>query len=70
MGVIEAGTSMTWTEKQAVSLRLGNPGGIALTVDGQHHGISTAQPVTLNFSPQAGSSVSTSDSVSSGSQAG
>ena len=41
-----------------------------LTVDGQHHGISTAQPVTLNFSPQAGSSVSTSDSVSSGSQAG
>ncbi len=70
MGVIEAGTSMTWTEKQAVSLRLGNPGGIVLTVDGQHHGISTAQPVTLNFSPQAGSSVSTSDSVSSGSQAG
>ena len=70
MGVIEAGTSMTWTEKQAVSLRLGNPGGIVLTVDGQHHGISTALPVTLNFSPQAGSSVSTSDSVSSGSQAG
>jgi len=70
MGVIEAGTSMTWTEKQAVSLRLGNPGGIVLTVDGHQHGISTALPVTLNLSPQAGSSVSTSDSVSSGSQAG
>ncbi len=26
---------MTWTEKQAVSIRLGNPGGITLTVDGQ-----------------------------------
>jgi Helix-turn-helix domain/Domain of unknown function (DUF4115) len=70
MGVIEAGTSMTWTEKQAVSLRLGNPGGIVLTVDGQHQGISTALPVTLNMSPQAGSSVSTSDGASAGSQTG
>jgi cytoskeletal protein RodZ len=70
MGVIEAGNSMTWTEKQAVSLRLGNPGGIVLTVDGQQHAISTALPVTLNLSPQAGSSVSTPDGVPSGSQAG
>jgi hypothetical protein len=51
MGVVPAGTSMTWTEKQAVSLRLGNPGGITLTVNGQPHHLSTVLPVTLNFSP-------------------
>jgi hypothetical protein len=58
MGVVPAGTSMTWTEKQAVSLRLGNPGGITLTVNGQRHAIKSVLPVTLNFSPQANSSSS------------
>jgi cytoskeletal protein RodZ len=58
MGVVPAGTSMTWTEKQAVSLRLGNPGGITLTVNGQRHNINTVLPVTLNFSPGVGISSS------------
>jgi cytoskeletal protein RodZ len=64
MGVVPAGTSMTWTEKQAVSLRLGNPGGITLTVNGQQHDINSVLPVTLNFSPRGNSS------SSSGSQSG
>jgi cytoskeletal protein RodZ len=58
MGVVPAGTSMTWTEKQAVSLRLGNPGGITLTVNGQRHAIKSVLPVTLNFSPRGNSSSS------------
>jgi cytoskeletal protein RodZ len=70
MGVVPAGASMTWTENQPVSLRLGNPGGIALTVDGHHHGISSAQPVTLSLSPRADSSASPSAGVSSSSQPG
>jgi cytoskeletal protein RodZ len=56
MGVVPAGSSMTWTEKQAVSIRLGNPGGIVLTVDGQRQPIKTVLPVTLSYSPHGGSS--------------
>ena len=56
MGVVPAGSSMTWTEQQAVSIRLGNPGGIVLTVDGQRQSIGTVLPVTLSYSPHGGSS--------------
>jgi transcriptional regulator with XRE-family HTH domain len=62
MGDVLAGTSMTWTEKEAVDIRLGNPGAIILTVNGQRHPINTVFPVTLNFSP--GSSPSSSASAS------
>jgi cytoskeletal protein RodZ len=70
MGVVPAGGSMTWTEKQAVSLRLGNPGGITLTVNGQQKPIKTAQPVTLSFAPAGSSTSSTETSSSSGAQQG
>jgi hypothetical protein len=53
MGTIPAGSSMTWTEKQAVKISLGNPGGIVLTVDGKRQSPDTTQPVTLSFSPAA-----------------
>ena len=66
MGVVPAGSSMTWTEKQAVSLRLGNPGGITLTVDGHRQSISPGQPVTLNYSPQGGASPRPSSGAQSG----
>jgi transcriptional regulator with XRE-family HTH domain len=66
MGVVPAGTSMTWTEKQAVSLRLGNPGGITLTVDGQRQSITTVLPVTLSYSPQGGASPSSPSGTQSG----
>lgn len=51
MGVIPAGSSMTWTEKQAVHVRLGNPGGVILTVNGQVQNPNSTVPVTLSFSP-------------------
>jgi cytoskeletal protein RodZ len=51
MGTIPAGSSMTWTEKHAVKISLGNPGGIVLTVDGKRQTPDTAEPVTLDFSP-------------------
>jgi cytoskeletal protein RodZ len=66
MGVVPAGTSMTWTEQQAVNLRLGNPGGITLTVNGQRRPINTALPVTLNFSPRQSSTTSVQASSSAG----
>src|SRR5580692_12565149 len=51
MGTIPAGSSMSWTEKHAVQMSLGNPGGIVLTVDGKRQIPDTAEPVTLDFSP-------------------
>jgi transcriptional regulator with XRE-family HTH domain len=65
MGVVPAGSSMTWREGEPVSLRLGNPGGIVLTVDGQRDSINTVLPVTLNFSPPISASSSASASPSS-----
>ena len=53
MGTIPAGSSMTWTEKKAVKVTLGNPGGIVLTVNGEKQTPGTTLPVTLSFSPRA-----------------
>jgi hypothetical protein len=53
MGVIPAGSSRTWTEKKAVDVRLGNPGGVVLTVNGQRQNPDSTVPVTLSFSPSA-----------------
>jgi cytoskeletal protein RodZ len=53
MGVVQAGASMTWTEKKAVDVRLGNPGGVVLTVNGQRQNPDSTVPVTLSFSPRA-----------------
>ncbi len=52
MGVIPAGGSMTWSEKQAVNVRLGNPAGVVLTVNGKKQTTDTPTPETLSFSPQ------------------
>src|ERR1019366_6493732 len=49
-GIIDPGTSETWTELRAVTLRLGNPGAITLTVDGKSHALGSA-PVTLSLAP-------------------
>jgi cytoskeleton protein RodZ len=62
MGVVPAGSSMSWTEKEAVNIRLGNPGGITLTVDGQRQSINTVLPVTLSYSPHGGASPGPSSS--------
>jgi hypothetical protein len=61
MGTLQAGTSMTWTEKVAVQMRLGNPGGVDLTVNGKAEPPSSVNtqggsPVTLSFAPATQSS--------------
>jgi cytoskeletal protein RodZ len=53
MGVIPAGSSRTFTEKKAVDIRLGNPGGVVLTVNGQRQNPNSTVPVTLSFTPGA-----------------
>ena len=53
MGVVPAGSSMTWTEKQAVDVRLGNPPGVVLTVNGKRQPTNVLNPETLSFSPGA-----------------
>lgn len=53
MGVIPAGSSRTWTEKKAVAVRLGNPAGVVLTVNGHRENPNSIVPVTLSFSPPA-----------------
>jgi cytoskeletal protein RodZ len=50
-GTIDQGTSQTWTERQAVTLRLGNPGAVTLTVDGQSRTGLGSAPVTLSLAP-------------------
>ena len=53
MGVIPAGSSRTFTEKKAVDVRLGNPGGVVLTVNGRRQNPNSTVPVTLSFTPGA-----------------
>jgi len=51
-GVAYPGTTLHWREHQAVTLRLGNPGGVTLTVDGKSRPAgSNNQPVTLSLGP-------------------
>jgi transcriptional regulator with XRE-family HTH domain len=51
-GIVYAGTSKHWTETQAVSLMLGNPGGVSLTVNGRDPvPAGSTQPVTLSLGP-------------------
>jgi hypothetical protein len=47
------GSTRTWHFKHAVSMQIGNPGGIELTVNGRNlgHPGTYGQPVTLNFGP-------------------
>jgi cytoskeletal protein RodZ len=51
-GVVLAGSSMHWIERQAVSLFLGNPGGVSLTVNGRNPvPVGQRNPVTLSLGP-------------------
>ena len=54
MGVVSAGNSMTWTEKSAVQMVLGNPGGVVLTVNGQQQHPSPSNVARLSFSLPSG----------------
>jgi cytoskeletal protein RodZ len=51
-GIVYAGTARHWTETQAVSLMLGNPGGVSLSVNGRDPvPAGSTQPVTLSLGP-------------------
>jgi cytoskeletal protein RodZ len=57
-GIVTAGKTQTWTEKDAVHMVIGNPPGIKLTVDGKNVTPNTVQVVTLSIDPSAKSPVS------------
>ena len=50
---VVGGSTKTWTFHHAVTMQIGNPGGILLTVNGRNLGRpgSPGQPVTLSFGP-------------------
>ena len=50
-GVIAAGATKTWNEKTQVSMVIGNPPGITLTVNGKTQQLNPHQVATLNINP-------------------
>jgi cytoskeletal protein RodZ len=50
-GIVLAGQTKTWRERQVVSMTLGNPGGVVLTVNGVKQKPNTGTVVTLSISP-------------------
>ncbi|MBV8992406.1 MAG: DUF4115 domain-containing protein [Pseudonocardiales bacterium] len=51
-GIVYPGTSMHWVETQPVTMQLGNPGGVSLTVNGRDPvRAGQTQPVTLSLGP-------------------
>jgi len=56
-GIVPAGSSMTWKEKQPVSMVIGNPPGIKLTVNGKTENTNSVQVVTLTIRPSGNNPV-------------
>jgi cytoskeletal protein RodZ len=56
-GVVLAGKSMTWWETRQVRVRLGNPAGITLMVNGKNATPKTVNPATVNVTPGGGVAV-------------
>ena len=52
-GTVSAGNTKTWKEKNKVSLVIGNPPAIKLTVDGKRVKPNTGQVVTLSIDPSS-----------------
>lgn len=51
-GIIPAGSTRSWNFTHRVSMKIGNPGGIVLTVNGKRINSLGSQAVTLYFRPQ------------------
>jgi cytoskeletal protein RodZ len=66
-GVVPAGSTQSWKETQPVNLRLGNPAGVVLTVNGKKATPDTNQPVTLSLGPAQKVQVSGAPSTGTGS---
>jgi len=52
-GTVQAGQTMTWNEKHPVSLVIGNPPGVHVTVNGKPQQMSTVNVMTLNIDPSS-----------------
>jgi cytoskeletal protein RodZ len=52
-GIISAGTTRTWDEKHPVSLVIGNPPGVKLTVNGRPQQMSAGQVAHLSINPSS-----------------
>ena len=50
-GVVLAGSTKTWNEKDQVSLTIGNPPGITLTVNGKTQQLAKGQVARLSINP-------------------
>jgi cytoskeletal protein RodZ len=50
-GVVPAGQTMTWDEKHPVSMVIGNPPGVQVTVNGKAQRMNTVNVMTLNINP-------------------
>jgi cytoskeletal protein RodZ len=50
---VPAGQTMTWHEKHAVSMVIGNPPGVKLTVNGKTQHMQAGQVATLNINPSS-----------------
>ena len=50
-GVVHAGQTMTWNEKHPVSMVIGNPPGVHVSVNGKPEPMSTVNVVTLKINP-------------------
>jgi cytoskeletal protein RodZ len=50
-GIVQAGQTKIWRERQVVSMTLGNPGGVVLTVNGVRQTPNPGAVVTLSISP-------------------
>ena len=50
-GIVPAGQTMTWHEKHPVSMVIGNPPAVQVTVNGKPQQMSTVDVVTLNIDP-------------------
>jgi cytoskeletal protein RodZ len=61
-GTVPAGSTMTWREQHKVSLVIGNPVGIALTVNGKTETPNTVRVVTVSINPASKSPVAMTDS--------
>jgi cytoskeletal protein RodZ len=65
-GVVPAGSTQSWKETQAVNLRLGNPEGVVLEINGKKESTGTDQPVTLSLGPAQKVQISPSPAGSAG----
>jgi cytoskeletal protein RodZ len=58
-GIVQAGKSVTWSERQRVSVRIGNPSAVKLTVDGKNETPKSVSPVTVTVNPASTPQVAT-----------